>query len=464
MDFLLNLHPYESRFRKKHLVFYHALRDAIRQGRISHGGRLPATRTLAKTYGLSRGTVTLVYDMLWADGYTTAQQGRGTFVDYRAPLELRQGPLEGSIGLSSWEQRLPAPPSDSDPIERWSFGGGAPLPHREWSSAIHAVAREAVEQSSDSMHLAGLRDLREAIAAHLNRARGLNIDEEDLIITNGSQQAIAILIQLLVNPGDSVVLENPSYEGTQSAVRVSGGKIIPARVDSCGMVVEQWKARVAVVTPGHQFPTGVVLERERRLSLLRWAQKQNAIIIEDDYGSDFRRKGRPIEPLKVLDTHNRVVYTGTFSRSFNRAIRIGYVVVPSGLKAPFLSAKQIYEPFPAGLVEQRAMALFMKQGNYHRHLRRMTRRYTRRYRVLADLIDRYLPGAFTWTESEVGTYLFGWWNHGERAYRRFLERSRKREVTWFDVCPCYIEDNRPGAIEPQTAPGNLVSPEWTKHT
>ena len=177
-----------------------------------------------------------------------------------------------------------------------------------------------------------------------------------------------------------------------------------------------------------------------------WAETQNAIVIEDDYDSEFRRHGRPIEPLKVLDTHNRVAYIGTYSRSFNRALRIGYIILPPDLKQPFINAKQTYEPQPTALIEQQAMANFMKHGHYERYLRRMARIYAHRYDHLIDLFSTHLPNAFTWTESEVGTYLFGWWNGSQTEFAHFQTRCEQNEVTWYDPTACFIQNTKPAAL------------------
>lgn len=445
MDFLLNLHTYETQFRQKHLILYHALRDAIRNGQIAHGEQLPATRHLARQYGFSRGTVTLVYDMLWADGYTTAEQGRGTFVTHQALPQAKPAQQSQSPSLSKWAQRLPTISSTETPTP-WSFRGGAPLPEREWTQALHSAARDAKHFMGGTLPATGLPELQETIAAHLNRARGLNVQAHQIVITNGSQQALALLIHLLINPNDPVVLENPSYQGAVSAVQTAGGQIIPASVDEEGIVIENWKAKLAVVTPGHQFPTGVVLQRERRLALLKWAQTQNTIIIEDDYDSDFRRAGRPIEPLKILDTQSRVAYIGTFSRVFNRAIRIGYIILPSSLHEPFMQAKHIFEPYPPGLIEQKALALFMKRSHYQRYLKRMTRIYAQRYTHLIHLLNTYLPNAFTFTASEVGTYLFGWWNHSPKTFEQFQTQCQQHGVSWYDTQTSFIQNHRPSAI------------------
>lgn len=447
MDFLLNLHPYETEHRKKHQALYHALRDAIRKGQLQQGDRLPATRSLANRYHLSRGTVTLVYDMLWADGYIEAQKGSGTYVAYQTPDQTPPKTTSKPVSLSTWGQRLKAIPQAGNPQHQWSFLGGAPLPQREWTKALRNATRNIATLMGDRITpTEGLFHLREAIAAHLNRARGLTIQANDIIITNGSQQALALLIQLLIDPNDAVVIEDPSYSGTRSAIATTGGQIVPASVDHNGMIVDNWDAKLAIVTPGHQFPTGVVLQRNRRLALLDWAEKQNAIVVEDDYDSDFRRHGRPIEPLKVLDTHNRVAYIGTYSRAFNRALRIGYIILPPDLKAHFIHAKQTYEPQPTALLEQQAMASFMKQGHYERYLRRMARIYAHRYDHLIDLFNTYLPQAFTWTQSEVGTYLFGWWNGSNTDLQKFQHRCEQHHVTWYDPMTCFINNKKPGAL------------------
>jgi len=446
MDLLLNLHPYDTQFRQKHLILYHALRDAIRQGQISSGERLPATRTLAKQYGFSRGTVTLVYDMLWADGYTTAQQGRGTFVTHQPPPDRKETSVPNTITLSKWAQRLPNTSQILETPTQWNFRGGAPLPTREWTQSLHSAARDAKNFMTTTTPATGLPELRETIAAHLNRVRGLKVNADHIIITNGSQQALALLIQILINPNDPVVIEDPAYAGAQTAIQTAGGKLLSAPVDQHGILIDNWQAKLAIVTPGHQFPTGVALQRNRRLSLLEWAYTQNAIIIEDDYDSDYRRQGRPIEPLKVLDTQDRVAYIGTFSRTFNRAIRIGYAVLPTALRESFINAKKIYEPYPPALIEQKALSLFMQHGHYQRYLRRMTRIYAQRYDALITLFNTHLPGAFTFTNSEVGTYLFGWWNHSRRAFESFRTQCQTQGVTWYNIDDGFIQTPRPAAI------------------
>jgi GntR family transcriptional regulator/MocR family aminotransferase len=267
-----------------------------------------------------------------------------------------------------------------------------------------------------------------------------------VLILNGSVQALSLLVHLLINPGDPVVVESPSFLGIRNAVTAAGGRIIPAPVDQDGMVIDKWNSKLAIVTPGHQYPTGCVMQKERRLALLDWAAAHNALILEDDFDSDFRRKGRPIEPLKILDTQGRVAYTGTFSRTLNRSLRVGYLVLPQDLKQPFLQAKQVFESYTTAPLEQMAIAIFMQHGHYERHLRKMARVYARKYERLIQLLDTHLPNAFTWTHSEVGTYLFGWWNHAPKKLDHFEARCKEQGVFWDNLRENFLENPRPAAI------------------
>ncbi len=451
MEFVLNLHPYEKRYSKRYLVLYHAFRAAIRAGQFRQGDKLPSSRQLAKRYNVSRSTATLVYEMLWSDGYVTSQQGSGTYVAFQT-ADTKLPPASASIHFSEWAQRLT--PRPTDPLFQacpynfsCALSGYDAFPQKEWGWSMRQASSQ-LDYLLQPRHYppAGLVPLREAIASHLNRARGMTVSANDIVVVNGSIQALALLLQILINPGDEVVLENPCFRGSKNAIQVLDGNVLAADVDEQGIRIEDWNSPVVLVTPGHQFPSGVVLERKRRLALLDWAVRHQSVIIEDDYDSDFRRKGRPIEPLKVLDTQNRVVYVGTFSTTLNRMIRLGYVVLPPEMKTKFLEAKQVYETGTSAILEQMTVALFMKHGYYERSLRKISRLYAQKYQSLKHLIDHYLPGAFAWTDSEVGTHLFGWWQQSPEKLSLLETSCQKRGVCWDNPASYFVERPRPGAF------------------
>ncbi|MBO9596365.1 MAG: PLP-dependent aminotransferase family protein, partial [Cohnella sp.] len=243
-------------------------------------------------------------------------------------------------------------------------------------------------------------------------------------------QAIALLSQLLLEEGKTAVIENPCFTGIQRAVRATSANVIAQDIDPSGIVPEDWDAQLLFVTPSRQFPTGVVLSYERRRALLSWASRHNAWIIEDDYDSDFRWGGRPIEPLKSLDREGRVVYIGTFSRSMSVGVRIGYAVVPQQLIKPLLAAKQLYDPYPTGIIEQEALANWMSEGGFDRHMRRMRRIYGKLEKKLRTCLENDLGGLFEVMPSDAGLHLYAKWKCRPEQYERLVQECMNLGVWW----------------------------------
>lgn len=440
VDFQIPYHLYLEKYGKKYLTLYHALRDAIVSGKLAHGMQMPPTRELAEMYQVSRGIVSQVYEMLAAEGYLTSHVGQGTFVSFQHRRHEGLQADARTILLSEWGQRvesgLSLPPlkkragnGAAFPVEI-DFGIGRTdtdaFPTAEWNRLLYGSVREMLEKQREEEFAAqGHGGLRDAIARYLKRARGLDVAAEDVVVVNGSMQAIALLAQLLVNPGDAVVMEDPGYRGIREAMAAVGGEVIPAPVDACGIQVADWEARLLFVTPSRQFPTGAVLSLERRQELLQWAARRNAVIVEDVYDSEFRYQGRPIEPLKALDRSGRVVYLGTFSKTMFSDIRIGYAVVPAWLRSAFVKARYLYEPHPTSLLQQRALAQFMNSGQYERHLRRMKRVYGQKHRLCVELLQERLGEWFEFVESDAGLHVFGWWKGSVEGFEAFLEAGRE---------------------------------------
>ncbi|MCY9694395.1 PLP-dependent aminotransferase family protein [Paenibacillus alginolyticus] len=322
------------------------------------------------------------------------------------------------------------------------------FPRELWNRGMYEQVRRMTESPHEEAYNAeGHYALREAIAQHLRRMRGIDAPPERIVIVNGSMQAIALLTQVLVNEDDPVVLERPGYPGTSRAVLAAGGVPVHAAVDGQGLVPQPWNARLLFVTPSRQYPTGAVLGLERRQHLLRWAEEQGAVIVEDDYDSEFRHRGRPIEPLKVLDQEEgRVVYIGTFSKTMLQELRIGYVVLPEALQDAFVAAKRLYEPHPSGLLEQRSLAAFMASGGYERHLRRMRRVYASKFLLLQALLQEQLSTLFEWVESDSGLHLFGWWRGDFNSYASYAAACREVGVSWSDAAFYDLPQERAGAI------------------
>jgi GntR family transcriptional regulator/MocR family aminotransferase len=464
---------YEARLAEcgsKHMALYLALRDAIAGGLLPPGEKLPSTRALAGMYGLSRGSVNLAYEMLAAEGYVRAGVGQGTFAAGTAgaaPRGPRSSPPAQPL-LSAWGRRLAniARTSGADVDEgraaREAAGtddSAAPVsfvprnigerwfPWAEWRSALSSV-RPGVAAGAEPAAASGSRELRRVIGVRLRRERGIVCDADDIVLTGGSMQAIALLSQLLLEEGRRAVVEDPGYTGIRHAVQAAGAGLVAGEVDDGGIVPRDWEADVLFVTPTRQYPTGAVLAYERRLALLEWASRRGAWIVEDDYDSDFRWGGRPIEPLKSLDREGRVVYVGSFSRSLRPDIRIGFAVVPAALRGVFEAAKRLYEPRPTGWTEQRALAAWMAQGGYDRHMRRMRRIYGRLEGTLRRLLEESMGGLFRVLPSDAGLHLYAIWRQNEVEYERLRQACRKAGVEWMDA-RCYELEPRgrsPSAI------------------
>ncbi|MFS0872915.1 PLP-dependent aminotransferase family protein [Paenibacillus xylanilyticus] len=452
MELWLPMDSYEHQHRYKYTALYHALRDAIHAGTLIGGTRLPSTRELARQYEMSRGSVAQVYDMLLADGYVEAHRGRGTFVTGSFTTE-KQAEQEAVIHLSPWGERVSrldtqkvaesVHDQNQDVIDFHVHRMPADhFPETEWKSALAAVHRSDWREQSGA---AGDPELREAIASHLRWTRGIQADASQIVLFSGSMQGITLLAQLLIREGASAILENPGYPGIAHAVSSCGGRIVLANVDSEGIIPQDWEAQTLFVTPTRQFPTGAVLGLDRRLALLAWASKRNAVIIEDDYDSEFRWGGRPIEPLKVLDREQRVIYVGSFTQTMIASFRLGYAVLPPSLVQPLLAAKALYEPVPPALLEQRALAKFMSRGAYLRHLRRLTRLYGERHAFFVQEMQRQLPEAFTMQPGDAGLHIYATWNGCPDSYLSFKTVAQEEGVRFRDAVRYQLIPGHPAA-------------------
>ncbi|MCK8490120.1 PLP-dependent aminotransferase family protein [Paenibacillus sp. MBLB2552] len=462
-DFTIPLAAFNEKYRYKYLAVYYALRAAILDGTLPEGTRLPATRELAELYGLSRGSVSQAYDMLHADGYVRTSVGSGTFVAGGLQPPLADDGPKAPIALSRWGQRATAamaiggdageaPPPEGAPVPI-SYRDGGPwealFPGAEWNSALAWAARSKPGASSgEGADPAGEPELRAAIAAHLRRSRGIAAEAEHICLFNGSMQALTLLTQLLLGEGEPAVLEDPCYYGISRAVAACGGVAVPAALDEGGIVPRDWEARLLFVTPGRQFPTGAVLSHARRRELLAWASRRNAVIVEDDYDSEFRWGGRPLEPLKALDREERVVYVGSFSKTMFAALRVGYAVLPRALVRPVASAKALYEPVPPARQEQRALARFMRTGGYERHLRRMRRHYGAKQEAFRRCFEQELGKLFHLRPADAGLLLYAEWRRNPEEYAAFRAAAAARGVRFRDAAVYRITPGRPAACFP----------------
>lgn len=389
--------------RKLSAQLYDALRELIIGNPQSSGAKLPATRELAQMLDISRNTVVNVYERLFAEGFIETRVGDGTYVaqlhsppkapqpgdtivaepqlhiGYRLPMAslFNQHRIHEGVPKAF---RIGMPAIDLFPFDIWSrlqtrFWRSEPLSHMGYG------------------HPAGEPQLRELIAQYLRHARGLKCDPSQIVITLGAQQAIMICSALLLRPEDEVVIENPCYWAAAGAFSCLGVKMHGIGVDDEGLLTGQLqhipKARMAYVSPSCQYPTGATLSMGRRMEILQWAEQNKAWIIEDDYDGEYRYSGTPLTPLAAIDQSNRVLYIGSFSKVMYPGLRLGYLVAPKQLVEQFLLVRTMASRQPP-MNDQMAMALFLSEGHFQQHSRRMRRAALARRDALLDAWSQHL--------------------------------------------------------------------------
>jgi GntR family transcriptional regulator / MocR family aminotransferase len=402
---------------------YEAIRLAILSGTLSKGLRLPSTRLLAAELKVSRNIVVIAFEQLLAEGYIQSRTGAGTFVTKTLPDEVLQVQShlgEGSRTLSERGRTIRklgpfvAPP---EPKLRYApFRYGLPaldhLPMELWGRLLARYCRKASADIAVHGDPAGLRRLREAIASYAGVARGVRCHADQVIIVNGSQQAIDIAARVLADPGDVAIMEDPGYVGARSALQAAGVKLVPVKVGKEGLRVDllakrNLKAKLTYVTPSHQFPLGVVLSLANRLELLEWASHNSAWILEDDFDSEYRYESKPIPALQGLDRNGRVIYFGTFSKVLFPSLRLGYLIVPDDLLDSFVAARWISDRC-SPLVEQSALADFISEGHLASHIRRMRALYMERRSVMVETIRKEFGDLLESWDTEAGMHTIAW--------------------------------------------------------
>jgi GntR family transcriptional regulator/MocR family aminotransferase len=388
---------------------YRQLRGAILDGRLRSGEALPPTRELAARLNVARTTVNVAYDRLIGEGFATTKLGSGTYVTRHAfRISRHQAPHEAALQPRSiWEQ-VKFPTSLLRPA-RFDFRSGRPdeslFPHETWRRLLARESRTLAGHEACG-YPAGHRGLREAIAHHVATSRGLRVDADDVIVTSGAQQAIDLIARVLATPGDRVAVEDPGYGPPRRLFAALGLQVCGVPVDEQGLVVEAIpeRSRLVYASPSHQFPLGMSMSLPRRLELLEWARRTDAAIIEDDYDSEFRYGGRPLEPLHVLDAGRRVIYVGSFSKTMLPTLRLGFLIAPPSLRAALTSAKFVTD-WCSPLATQAALARFIEEGLFARHIRRMRTAYEARHRLVIDALGRAFGDELEVVPSSVGMHV-----------------------------------------------------------
>jgi GntR family transcriptional regulator/MocR family aminotransferase len=449
-------------FRQLH----RALRAGILDGVVPPGTRLPATRTLANELGVSRTTVLLAYEQLAAEGYLDGRRGSGSFVHDVPPTPGRAKPAAPTTLAAA----APAGPPRLSPFGTfltdrrtrpifssyvsgrprlpYDFRYGAPalqdFPVQIWQRCLGRRARRASAAYYDYGHPQGSPALRAALAGYLLRGRGVRCEPEQILVVSGSQQGLDLAARLLLSRGDTAIVEEPGYEGARRALLAAGARLAFVPTDEDGLDVGALarigrRARLAHVTPSHQYPLGGVMPYPRRVALLAWAARAGAYVLEDDYDGEYRFGGRPLDALKALDDGERVIYVGTLSKVMFPALRIGYLVLPTPLVEPFARAKLLADGGSAFL-EQEALADFIGSGAFERHIRRSRAWNGERRAALLRALETHLGDDVAVVGANAGLHVVAWL-HGvpARAGRDLVARAAALGVGVYPVTPYYEE-------------------------
>ncbi len=381
-----------------------AVVEDIREGRLSPGARLPSSRALANDLGVHRNTVIAAYDELVAQGWIEALHGRGTFVSRALPQKISYSTKERVPPNFRMGNRAPLIRNAPEP-NVLSMAGGLPdtrlVSCTELSRTIRRVLRRG-RTLLDYGSPYGAPRLRTAIARMLRDTRGMDVEEDQVLITRGSQMGIYLLGQSLVQRGDIVAVESTGYRAAFDALRMAGARLAPVPVDEHGLQVDKLEElharrtlRAVYLTPHHQFPTLVTLSASRRIRLQAFARKHRIAIIEDDYDHEFHYEGRPVLPMASDNSSGNVVYVGTLSKVLAPGLRIGYVVASPSLITSLAAIRSHIDSHGDAVMET-AIAEWIEEGELERHARRVRKAYLARREALVSLLETHLGDSLSY--------------------------------------------------------------------
>ncbi len=459
---------------------YRCVRRAILNGTLQPGARLPATRAVAGDIGVSRNTVLLAFEQLTVEGYVTATTGSGTYVADTLPDATIAvgGSHNGARAGSAADTQVGADDLSTEPAElrvsaaarrledlapraerlSWALGSRAPIcdfrygtpafdevPMETWSRLVGRRMRAASLARLTYSPPGGVPELRSALSAYLRRSRGVRCDPDQVFVTRGTQQAVNLVADVLLDPADRVAIEEPHYFGFELPLSARGTELVRIPTDESGLMVEALESvdpvRLICVTPSHQFPSGSLMPLSRRLELLSAADRMNAAILEDDYDSEFRYDGRPVECLQGLDRTSRVIYAGSASKLMFPSMRIGWLVAPPQLKDAFTRAIAVADTGSA-TIEQLAFADFVAGGHLERHLRRTRVKNAERRDALLGAVERYFGPRARVSGAEAGVHVIVWLEGVAGAYAPAIRTAcRARGVAVYPIGAYF--DKRP---------------------
>ncbi|WP_454831847.1 MocR-like pyridoxine biosynthesis transcription factor PdxR [Pseudoxanthomonas wuyuanensis] len=432
-----------------HAQLTRALKGVMLTGSIARGARLPATRLLARELGVSRNTVLAAYEQLRAEGFVAARVGSGSFIT--PPVQPASGRAQDAPAVlppqSEYARRArryhnhAAMPGRATPGMRYAFQYGVPYTNPALTSAwARELAHAAAYTQPHYPQTQGLLALREAVCDYLARRRGVQTTPDDVLILAGTQQAMAVTARVLLNIGDTAVVEEPHYTAMREVLQIHGARVHAVGVDAQGLMLDglpEPPPRLLCVTPSHQFPTGVVMSLSRRLQLLDYARRHGCWVFEDDYDGEFRYDAQPLAALRSLDRSGRVIYVGTFSKVLFPSLRLGYLVMPAGLREDYITAKW-QEDFGTSAIEQSALAHFMENGGFERHLRRAGRALNERRTALLKGLRDALGEQIAIADSRAGMHLVAWLRDYDAVQgERLIARGRELGLDLYSIAPYY---------------------------
>jgi GntR family transcriptional regulator/MocR family aminotransferase len=436
---------------------YGEVRDAILSGRLKRGSRLPATRELAKQYGVSRGTAVMAFEQLHSEGYLEGRSGDGTYVNSQLPEDLLTAPRIEIVGtraarkkpaFSRLANRLPKVPSFGIDLSRAFSPAPSPdeFPIATWAQIAARSLRGATRRLLADSDSCGYRPLREAIANYLGEARGVKCTADEVMIVSGIQHGLDLTIRVLLDPDDAVCIEDPCFPVVPAMFKALPARVVPVPVDNEGFDSVEARRRcrhpkLVYVTPAHQFPLGPMMPVSRRMALLDWAARTGAWIFEDDYDSEYRYAGRPVPALQGSDRRGSVIYSGSFSKVLLTSLRLGYLVVPSELVDKFAAARFLTDRH-ASVLDQAAMCEFLTAGHFGRHIRRTRELYASRLMTLREAMHSRLAGIIDLPNIDAGTHIPAWLGQGLRA-EEIAAAAAAKNVVALPIRRFVLQTSRP---------------------
>ncbi|GGO45816.1 MocR-like pyridoxine biosynthesis transcription factor PdxR [Streptomyces lasiicapitis] len=396
---------------------YRQLRTAIHDGLLRPGEPLPPTRELSRRLAVARNTVGVAYERLVAEGYADSRVGSGTYVRTAGLPAQEAATATGTTGsglrpralwagLSPWT----TPASTGPTTAAHDFRAGLPdarlFPYDAWRPLIARELRLSADGAVGYGDPAGHAGLRAALSRHIGLSRGVRTGPDDVLVTTSTQQALDLIGRVLLEPGDRVAVEEPGYPPARLAFLAQGAEVTGVPVDAEGLLVDTIPpdTRAVYVTPAHQFPLGMPMSLRRRTALLRWARRHGAAVIEDDYDSEFRFGGRPVETLQSLDQDGHVIYVGSFSKVMLPSLRVGFLVAPAPLRSALHTAKYAAD-WHTAVPTQAALARFVDDGLLARHIRRMQHTYATRHQAITRALTEHFAGVVELVPSAAGLHV-----------------------------------------------------------